>query len=137
MKENNSLAEKALFVSGRDVTSIKAFSEVLKHCETPVVLPEDVALVRDPVLSDKALSDTEGTCWRQTEGMQTRALRQHILYVACSWPHVEHASKLQPDVTLSLPLFSPSDSSCCSSPSSSSSSRTRVTYTETRKKKKR
>eukprot|EP00904_Undaria_pinnatifida_P001181 jgi/Undpi1/11063/HiC_scaffold_30.g13361.m1 len=79
VKENNSLAEKALFVSGRDVTSIKAFSEVLKHCETPVVLPEDVALVRDPVLSDKALSDTEGTCWRQTEGMQTRALRHHIL----------------------------------------------------------
>lgn len=30
--------------------------------------PDNVALVRDPVLSDKTLTDTGGACWKQSEG---------------------------------------------------------------------
>lgn len=62
------LLEKAVFVSGRDVTSINSFSELLRRGDRPLVLPEDVALVRDPVLSDNTLTDTQGTCWKQSEG---------------------------------------------------------------------
>lgn len=33
-----------------------------------LVRPGDIAVVRDPVLSDDTLTDTEGTCWKQSEG---------------------------------------------------------------------
>ncbi len=62
------LFEKAYFVSGRDVSSTNSFSELLRRGKRPVVQPEDVALVRDPVLSDNMLTDTKGTCWKQSEG---------------------------------------------------------------------
>lgn len=64
------LIGKARFVSGRDVSSVERFSSVLKSGKDTVVQPKDVALVRDPVLSDKTLSDTAGKCWKQSEGAQ-------------------------------------------------------------------
>lgn len=67
-KESSTLIEKAVFVSGRDTTSVKAFASVLNRSANPVIQPKDVELVRDPVLSDKMLSDTEGKCWKQSEG---------------------------------------------------------------------
>lgn len=57
-------------MSGRDVTSVKCLSSVLQLSKSPVVLPDDVAFVRDTVLSDKSLSDTEGNCWKQSEGAE-------------------------------------------------------------------
>lgn len=64
------LIEKASFVSGRDILSIERLSSVLSNHKDTTVQPKDVALVRDPVLSDKTLSDTEGKCWKQSEGAQ-------------------------------------------------------------------
>lgn len=55
-------------MSGRDATSVKSFSSVLQRTRNPAVEPKDVELVRDPVLSDKMLSDTKGKCWKQSEG---------------------------------------------------------------------
>lgn len=69
-KKYATLVEKAVFVSGRDTGSIDAFSNLLRKSKGPVVQPEDVALVRDPVLSDKMLTDTKGTCWKQSEGVR-------------------------------------------------------------------
>ncbi|CAM9922247.1 unnamed protein product [Ectocarpus sp. 4 AP-2014] len=63
------LVDKAAFVSGRDERSIDAFTSLLqKSGDRSLLKPEDVALVRDPVLSDKMLTDTDGTCWRQSQG---------------------------------------------------------------------
>lgn len=64
---SKTLVEKALFVSGRDAPSTQALSRLLQDSDS-VVRPEGVSLVRDPVLGDKMLSDTEGKCWRQGEG---------------------------------------------------------------------
>ncbi|CAM9773752.1 unnamed protein product, partial [Hapterophycus canaliculatus] len=68
-KKYGELLEKATFVSGRDITSIKCLSSVLMLSKAPLVQPDEVAFVRDTVLSDKSLSDTEGTCWKQSEGV--------------------------------------------------------------------
>ncbi|CAM9285887.1 unnamed protein product [Ectocarpus fasciculatus] len=73
-KKYATLIEKAVFVSGRDTNSIDAFSNLLRKSKGPVVQPEDVALVRDPVLSDKILTDTKGTCWKQSEGEHEQPL---------------------------------------------------------------
>lgn len=66
-KRHATLLQKASFVSGRDATSTQALADVLRLGES-VVQPDDVALVRDPVLSDKSFSDREGRCWKQSEG---------------------------------------------------------------------
>ncbi|CAN0588095.1 unnamed protein product, partial [Ectocarpus sp. 12 AP-2014] len=55
-KTYSKLLSKAVFVSGRDETSIKTFKSVLGRDPNATVPPDDVALVRDPVLSDKRLS---------------------------------------------------------------------------------
>ena len=68
LKKSAVLVEKALFVSGRDASSTRAFSDLLRKSKNPAVQPDDVAFVRDPVLSYKALSDKEGKCWKQSEG---------------------------------------------------------------------
>eukprot|EP00752_Nemacystus_decipiens_P016189 g14476.t1 len=73
-KRTSALLEKAIFVSGRDATSISAFSDVLKRGESPMVQPGGVALVRDPVLSDSMFTDAEGTCWKQSEGERQQPL---------------------------------------------------------------
>ncbi|CAB1098846.1 unnamed protein product [Ectocarpus sp. CCAP 1310/34] len=73
-KNYATLVEKAVFVSGRDTDSIDALSNLLRKSKGPVVQPEDVALVRDPVLSDKMLTDTKGTCWKQSEGEHEQPL---------------------------------------------------------------
>eukprot|EP00903_Cladosiphon_okamuranus_P008896 g8515.t1 len=70
----SSLLEKAIFVSGRDATSISAFSDVLERGESPMVQPTGVALVRDPVLSDTTFTDVEGKCWKQSEGERQQPL---------------------------------------------------------------
>lgn len=67
-KKYGALLERAVFVSGRDVTSIKCLSSVLQLSKSPLVQPNDVAFVRDTVLSDSTLTDTDGTCWKQSEG---------------------------------------------------------------------
>ncbi|CAN0062451.1 unnamed protein product [Scytosiphon promiscuus] len=69
-KKYGALLERATFISGRDITSIKCLSSVLMLSKDPVVQSNDVAFVRDTVLSDKSLSDTEGTCWKQSEDDQ-------------------------------------------------------------------
>ncbi|CAM9695268.1 unnamed protein product, partial [Scytosiphon promiscuus] len=62
------LAERAVFVSGRDAISTSVLAGVLRDSRDPVVQPDDVGLVHDPVLSDLTLTDTKGTCWKQSEG---------------------------------------------------------------------
>ncbi|CAM9462535.1 unnamed protein product, partial [Hapterophycus canaliculatus] len=62
------LAERAVFVSGRDAISTSVLAGVLRDSKDPKVQPNDVALVHDPVLSDTTLTDTQGTCWKQSEG---------------------------------------------------------------------
>ncbi|CBJ28751.1 conserved unknown protein [Ectocarpus siliculosus] len=62
------LLSKAVFVSGRDETSIQTFKSMLGRDPNATVAPDDVALVRDPVLSDKMLSDKEGSCWKRSAG---------------------------------------------------------------------
>lgn len=75
-KRTSSLLEKAVFVSGRDATSISAFSDVLKRGESPMVQPGGVTLVRDPVLSDTTFTDAEGKCWKQSEGATLSSLHR-------------------------------------------------------------
>lgn len=67
-KEFSTIIRKAAFVAGRDVTSVKALSGVLRRSEASTVRPDDVTLVRDPVLSNTMLTDSEGTCWKQSQG---------------------------------------------------------------------
>ncbi|CAM9316275.1 unnamed protein product [Ectocarpus fasciculatus] len=67
-KSYGTLLSKAVFVSGRDEVSIKTFKSVLGRDPNATVAPDDVALVRDPVLSDKLLSDKEGRCWKRSAG---------------------------------------------------------------------
>ncbi|CAN0183456.1 unnamed protein product [Ectocarpus sp. 6 AP-2014] len=67
-KAYSKLLSKAVFVSGRDETSINTFKSVLGRDPNAAVAPDDVALVRDPVLSDKMLSDKEGNCWKRSAG---------------------------------------------------------------------
>ena len=67
-KKYATLLEKASFVSGRDAPSIDALSGVLRESKDPATQPDDVARVRDPVLSDKMFTDVEGKCWKQSEG---------------------------------------------------------------------
>eukprot|EP00903_Cladosiphon_okamuranus_P011257 g10615.t3 len=67
-KEFSALLQKAVFVSGRDTPSVERFASVLRGARTPALKPGDVQLVRDPVLCDKALTDTTGVCWRQSSG---------------------------------------------------------------------
>lgn len=69
-KEYKPLLKKAVFVSGRDASSVARLSSVLQRCGHPKVDPADVHLVRDPVLSDTRLNDTDGVCWTQSEGEQ-------------------------------------------------------------------
>eukprot|EP00752_Nemacystus_decipiens_P016187 g14474.t2 len=65
-KRHATLLRKAVFVSGRDAKSTEALANVLRRGES-VVQPEDVALVRDPVLSDTFFTDGQGKCWKQSE----------------------------------------------------------------------
>ncbi len=67
-KRYATLLEKASFVSGRDGPSIDALSGILRESKDPVIQPDGVVLVRDPVLSNKMFSDVEGKCWKQSEG---------------------------------------------------------------------
>eukprot|EP00903_Cladosiphon_okamuranus_P011259 g10617.t1 len=67
-KEYSALLRKAAFVSARDPTSIGRFADILSDVASPTVPPDDIRLVRDPVLCDKSLTDTTGACWRQSAG---------------------------------------------------------------------
>ncbi|CAM9950993.1 unnamed protein product, partial [Sphacelaria rigidula] len=73
-REGAALIRKAVFVSGRDKVSVNALRNVLRASENPVVKPEEVQLVRDPVLSDRTLSDLDGKCWKQSESGFTSQL---------------------------------------------------------------
>lgn len=66
------LLEKAVFVSGRDEVSADSFARVLNGSNSPVVKPDSVRLVRDPVLSNGLLTDVTGTCWKQGKGTAQR-----------------------------------------------------------------
>lgn len=55
-------------MSGRDPTSVERLVSILSTGVHPAVRPGDVWLVKDPVLSDKALTDTTGACWGQSSG---------------------------------------------------------------------
>lgn len=68
------LLGKASFVSGRDASSVDALSSMLRTGKHPATTPGGVALVRDPVLSDQTLTDTEGRCWKQSEGVSSDIL---------------------------------------------------------------
>lgn len=81
-------------MSGRDTKSVRAFQELLGRLDNPRTRPEDVVRVRDPVLSDDFLRDTEGKCWRQSEGevvdlfecaaLQIRGTKQNVQSVSKS-----------------------------------------------------
>lgn len=68
-KEYSALLKKAVFVSGRDTTTVERFSDILNRSVNPAVWPGDVRLVRDPVLSDTTLTDNTGSCWKQSQGV--------------------------------------------------------------------
>lgn len=68
-KQYGTLLQKAAFVSARDTPSVERFAGMLSRgAPSPASRSEDVRLVRDPVLSDKTLTDTTGACWRQSQG---------------------------------------------------------------------
>lgn len=64
------IIRRANYVSGRDQKSVKAFSDLLSTLSNARTTPEEVARVRDPVLSDGYFKDVSGRCWRQNEGDQ-------------------------------------------------------------------
>ncbi|CAM9695197.1 unnamed protein product [Scytosiphon promiscuus] len=68
VKQFSTLLRKASFLSGRDASSTEALSSMLLGGDAAFARPDNVALVRDPVLSDSTLTDTEGQCWKQSEG---------------------------------------------------------------------
>eukprot|EP00752_Nemacystus_decipiens_P010078 g8980.t2 len=65
-KHDGKLLQKAAFVSGRDIRSVQRLAHVLSNVASPTVMPGDVRLMRDPVLSDKEFTDTTGACWTQS-----------------------------------------------------------------------
>eukprot|EP00752_Nemacystus_decipiens_P010080 g8982.t1 len=67
-KQYRTLLQKAVFVSGRDTTTTERFATILAKAASPALRPEDVRLVRDPVLSDEEFTDNTGSCWRQSKG---------------------------------------------------------------------
>ncbi|CAN0377064.1 unnamed protein product, partial [Ectocarpus sp. 12 AP-2014] len=69
----NVLLHKAVFEPGRDAVSRRVLSSMLRRGEA-LVRPGDIAVVKDPVLSDETLTDTEGTCWKQSEGEHQQPL---------------------------------------------------------------
>lgn len=68
VKTYGTIVEKAVFGSGKDGISTNTFSCLLQRREKYGVQPEDVALVRDPVRSDKIMFDTEANCWQHSKG---------------------------------------------------------------------
>lgn len=68
------IIRRADYASGRDKKSLKALSALLDTLDTRRVDPNDVARVRDPVLSDSYYTDKNGTCWRHSKG--------ELIYVA-------------------------------------------------------
>lgn len=50
---------------------MKAFSDLLSTLTNARTTPEEVARVRDPVLSDGYFKDVSGRCWRQSQGDPT------------------------------------------------------------------
>ena len=60
------IIRRANYVSGRDQKSVKAFSDLLSTLTNARTKPEEVARVRDPVLSDGYFKDVSGRCWRQS-----------------------------------------------------------------------
>ncbi|CBJ48453.1 hypothetical protein Esi_0002_0275 [Ectocarpus siliculosus] len=67
------LLHTAVFEPGRDAVSRRVLSSMLRRGEA-LVRPGDIAVVRGPVLSDETLTDTEGTCWKQSEGEHQQPL---------------------------------------------------------------
>lgn len=55
-------------MSGRDRKSVTELSLVLSKLKEPRVRPQEVARVRDPVLSDDYFKDIDGACWNRSEG---------------------------------------------------------------------
>lgn len=70
------IIKRAKYVSGRDKKSVLALSNILKileeNGEKTVTKPENVVMVRDPVLSDGYFSDVNGRCWQQSQGALVR-----------------------------------------------------------------
>lgn len=62
-------------MSGRDSKSVTEMSLVLSKLEAPRVRPQEVARVRDPVLSDDYFKDVDGACWNRREGAFSTVLR--------------------------------------------------------------
>lgn len=62
------IVRRADFVSGRDGKSVAALSTLLRSLEGVRVPPSQVRVVRDPVLSDQYLTDTNGSCWKERLG---------------------------------------------------------------------
>eukprot|EP00904_Undaria_pinnatifida_P004663 jgi/Undpi1/14198/HiC_scaffold_9.g03847.m1 len=62
------IIRRANYVSGRDQKSVNALSELLSILKNARTKPDEVARVRDPVLSDGYFKDISGRCWRQSQG---------------------------------------------------------------------
>lgn len=78
-KKNSELIKRAAFVSGRDEHSVASLVSVLEASDDPTVSPEEVQLVRDPVLSYRNFSDSDGRCWRQGEGQDPRSSQPGVM----------------------------------------------------------
>lgn len=55
-------------MSGRDQKSVRELSDLVGTLENARSRPQDVQIVRDPVLSDRYFTDIDGQCWRKNEG---------------------------------------------------------------------
>lgn len=73
MKTNSSEAvlsapiiRRANYLSGRDTKSVRELSTLVGTLENAKSRPEDVQVVRDPVLSDSYFKDSGGRCWRES-----------------------------------------------------------------------
>lgn len=60
------IIRRANYLSGRDTKSVRQLSMLVGKLENTTCRPEDVEVVRDPVLSDSYFTDRGGACWLES-----------------------------------------------------------------------
>lgn len=112
-KRYNKLLQKSAFVSGRDSTAIEALASVLREDPNPLVRPENVQRIRDPVLSDKMLTDKEGTCWKQSEGAEYSLTLTVCLKINRTWADLSQFGPTPRTVNMKARMFLRQNSIAC------------------------
>lgn len=61
------IIRRANYLSGRDTKSVRELSTLVGTLGNATSRPEDIEVVRDPVLGDSYFQDDDGECWRESK----------------------------------------------------------------------